>query len=233
MIRFAIDEKGILVSNNEARGFNEADVRSLSDIGHSTKQQGSTHGSTGKKGIGFKSVFALSRSPIVWSGAFQLCFDTSELGGEIAPKWLEQLPWHVELPAGFTTHFYLPTDQPLDGAQLLAELKSESLLFLRRIKQVHLVLQEAKTVLSVVREGSDVATVHVQRSGHIAASSARRFIMVADDPASSIRCAIPDPAWLTLLDAEQRSFSVATFLPVLDVGFPFVVQARSLSPFFR
>ena len=52
-----IDDACVAVRNNERHGFDENDVLALCSIGQSTK---SGSNQTGRKGIGFKSVFALS-----------------------------------------------------------------------------------------------------------------------------------------------------------------------------
>jgi hypothetical protein len=55
---------------------------------------------TFETGIGFKSVFSICETPIVWSGEFRIGFDSTQLGGEISPTWVESLPDFVHLPEG-------------------------------------------------------------------------------------------------------------------------------------
>lgn len=93
--------EGVVVSNNELHGFSAADVASLCEVGASTKPA-QQHAATGKKGIGFKSVFSLSDTPMVFSGPFQIQFDANELGGEITPSWVEAAPAFATLPSGLT-----------------------------------------------------------------------------------------------------------------------------------
>jgi len=87
------------VGNNE-QGFTEADVRALCDVARSTKiaSDDTTSGVLAKKaaarigckGIGFKSVFALSDTPHVVSSAFQLFFDAHHASGLglLVPLWM-------------------------------------------------------------------------------------------------------------------------------------------------
>jgi hypothetical protein len=89
------------VGNNE-QGFTEADVRALCDVARSTKTaaEDPTASSSGVaataaprigcKGIGFKSVFALSDTPHVVSSAFQLFFDAHHASGLglLVPLWM-------------------------------------------------------------------------------------------------------------------------------------------------
>ncbi|CDR96128.1 hypothetical protein, conserved [Babesia bigemina] len=74
-IAFLLDQGGIVVINNE-RGFSEKDVRSICDIGASSKI-GSNESKTGKFGIGFKSVFLVTQSPYVFSNGYHFMFSTN------------------------------------------------------------------------------------------------------------------------------------------------------------
>lgn len=73
---------GVVVGNNE-KGFTERNMRSLCDVAASTKSGSKLEGSrtgeeqarTGEKGIGFKSVFAVSDKPHIVSGGFRIMFD--------------------------------------------------------------------------------------------------------------------------------------------------------------
>lgn len=56
---FILQASGTAVLNNE-QGFSAQNVRALCDVGNSTKG-GSIAGYIGQKGIGFKSVFRVSR----------------------------------------------------------------------------------------------------------------------------------------------------------------------------
>ncbi|GLC61923.1 hypothetical protein PLESTB_001820000, partial [Pleodorina starrii] len=88
---------GLAVATNEV-GFTEADVRALCDVGASSKaaakqqqQQQQQRGKqqdgaeeraqTGEKGIGFKSVFAISDAPAIYSNGFAFGFDARDPTG--------------------------------------------------------------------------------------------------------------------------------------------------------
>lgn len=84
---------GLLVGNNE-QGFLEADVRALCDVARSTKLD--TAGVSkapriGCKGIGFKSVFALSDTPHIVSSSFHIYFDAQHPSGLglLVPLWMD------------------------------------------------------------------------------------------------------------------------------------------------
>jgi len=62
----------VLFSHN-GRPFSQKDVKSICDIGESTKVRDTS--TTGYKGIGFKSVFKYSSKVFITSGSFHFCFD--------------------------------------------------------------------------------------------------------------------------------------------------------------
>ena len=58
-------------------GFREEDVRALCDIAQSTKVNKKF---IGQKGIGFKSVFKVTTTPVIHSGSYSFHFDSEALG---------------------------------------------------------------------------------------------------------------------------------------------------------
>jgi hypothetical protein len=76
--------------NNE-RGFTARDVEALCDIGASTKTaETERKRCIGEKGIGFKSVFAISDTPYVLSNYFSFRFEknAAEGIGSLVPHWV-------------------------------------------------------------------------------------------------------------------------------------------------
>ncbi|GIX62337.1 DNA gyrase B [Babesia caballi] len=94
-IAFLLASEGVVVINNE-RGFREQDVRSLCDIGKTTKVGGSER-KIGKFGIGFKSVFLVTDSPHVFSNGYHFMFSCDpklENNTEyIMPHWVNVEKW--------------------------------------------------------------------------------------------------------------------------------------------
>lgn len=72
-LRFEISATDIVTTNNEV-GFSEANVQALCDIKQSTKGKGGA-GFIGQKGIGFKSVFAVSNDPQIHSNGFHFALE--------------------------------------------------------------------------------------------------------------------------------------------------------------
>lgn len=139
----------ILVANNES-GLKEQDVHGLCAISKSSKTGKSDR--TGRKGIGFKSVFAVSACPHVLSGPYAFKFDVQQdRMGYVTPTWLEDV--HVAaLPQlvrdmhqqGFTC-IYLPLAPEACHSGLLADVQRHldtldptTLLFFRRLRKVEI-----------------------------------------------------------------------------------------------
>lgn len=134
----------LTVTNNEA-GFRVVDIEALCQTGGSTKTMA---GYIGKKGIGWKSVFAVSRAPEVHSGYAHFSFNCRPVAagglgpvGQLAPTWLEPpsdtrcTGSGAECPRDFTqgTVFKLPLDPPAPrssrtGDELLSPAKLEDAL---------------------------------------------------------------------------------------------------------
>eukprot|EP00392_Amoebophrya_sp_AT5.2_P005776 g5786.t1 len=67
-----------LISEHCEFGFRERDVRALCDIAQSTKKNKKF---IGHKGVGFKSVFKVTQTPVIHSGDFSFHFDSGALNG--------------------------------------------------------------------------------------------------------------------------------------------------------
>lgn len=80
-------ENGALLFESNEVGFAERDVRAVCDLGSSSKSQ---RQAIGRKGLGFKSCFAVSDRPHVASGGYSFRFDASGgLYGALVPEWIE------------------------------------------------------------------------------------------------------------------------------------------------
>lgn len=128
---------GSLTVLHDGRPFNEKDVRGVCGVGEGTKVEDLTK--IGKFGIGFKSVYAYTNTPEVYSdgsgpGEF------FRITHYVRPE--SQTPVHPETP--WTTRFVFPFDRVDVPAQKAVEeigdhLKSldpRSLLFLRNIQEL-------------------------------------------------------------------------------------------------
>lgn len=123
-------EKNRLIVENTGTPFDEKNVVALSNIGRSTKNEDHI----GFFGIGFKSVFQVTKVPEIHSAHYHFSYDDKNL---IVPKWLENPDW--ESPLG--SIFVLPLKP---GKQLFREIKKQLsnfdgsvLFFLKHLKKIH------------------------------------------------------------------------------------------------
>ncbi len=121
-----------LIFTHSGEPFSDEDVLGITNIGKSTKEDDA--GTIGRFGIGFKSVFAYSETPIIKSPTY--CFTISNL----------VLPTAIEKPSdlGQSTRFEFPFNSPKKTADRayeeivrgLNELNIDTLLFLQNIKTI-------------------------------------------------------------------------------------------------
>jgi hypothetical protein len=234
------DEACVFVRCNE-RGFEEAHVRALCDIGASTKS--STTGFIGQKGIGFKSVFAVTDAPEVHSRAFHFRFARDTF---VVPEWIAECDVAAHcVGGGANTTFRLPlTHEFRRGAKLqwltvqLANIQPMLLLFLQqlRILRVRVPGEPLREMHRVDSPGSRVVELRLLVDG--AVRSTERFFV--------LRRTVHPPAHLTRNDVAVPRTDVAlafrvvgqgagtaalsvcemfAFLPLRTFGLRFVVQA--------
>ena len=91
--------------------------------------------SIGQFGVGFKSVFAVTKTPCIHSGAYHLKINDYIVPEQVDPLDIEEQDTIIKLP--FNHDEMSPGDAHSGISQILEkELKSESLLFLRNIRKI-------------------------------------------------------------------------------------------------
>lgn len=234
-VTFSLTPERIIVTNNEV-GFSPDNVRALCTVGDSTKARKAD--SIGEKGIGFKSVFAVSDRPEIHSNGFHFCFDVSGAGilGYIVPEWIDgctnALGTTIVLPAKQGRKFK-STD--------LSELSAQLLLFLRRLR--YLTVADAISQMSLRAERRDhgnrmtLTTTAQLPSGQDATRSVSTYLRVehAVSMVDVVEEKRPGMAETCLVLAfpiaedgsanADSSQSLFAFLPIRTVGFKFIVQA--------
>ena len=121
-----------LVFEHNGREFNKADVKAITDVGAGTKAQDNEQ--IGRFGIGFKSVFAYTETPHIWSPSYS--FKISEM---VLPSELSHNP-----DLGRRTRFEFPfNSKKKPKLQAFAEVKDflkdisdSTLLFLSHIESI-------------------------------------------------------------------------------------------------
>ncbi|CAF1609378.1 unnamed protein product, partial [Adineta ricciae] len=115
-LRIELNHDYILFSNNE-RGLRYCDVSAICSLAVTTKTGERKH--IGEKGVGFKSVFAASNQPALFSHAWRFRFEVPgrDEMSYITPKWIAEkdIPsWIAEQISTRPqhTHLYLPLKLP-------------------------------------------------------------------------------------------------------------------------
>lgn len=237
-VSFELTSDRLEITNNEM-GFAAENVRALCDVGNSTKAK--RDGFIGEKGIGFKSVFAISDRPEIHSNDFHFRFDTTagDLLGYVVPIWLA----HYERQPG--TRIVLPAK--LNGAftpSTLSELSAQLLLFLRKLRRLE--VRNAISQSALVAERMDqghrltlTSTDHSLSNGAqkhtVATYLSVEHIVPTGDLHEQKRPDIQETQIILAFplseDGTARANSthpVFAYLPVRDVGFKFVLQADFL-----
>jgi len=131
-VSFTLTADRLVCEHNGSRVFNEDDVTSITGIHNSTKTGAQDR--IGKFGVGFKSVFVYTQSPVIRSGEFSFRITKYILPEPIAPD-----------PAlGNRTRFEFPFDNPKKDAAAaygeiapaLRELDETTLLFLSSLQSI-------------------------------------------------------------------------------------------------
>lgn len=136
----------LLVFNNEV-GFTKRNIESLCSIGRSTKKGKRQGGYIGEKGIGFKSVFLITKQPYIFSNGYKIRFNEIPPHGTkigyIVPEWIDEKPsiedlqevYGCELP---NTLIILPLrPEKVDAVkEQLANIHPEVILFMSKIRKL-------------------------------------------------------------------------------------------------
>ena len=83
-VSFELFENRLDIYHNGRRDFNFKDVEGITGIGLSTKKDDIN--AIGKFGVGFKSVFAITKSPTIYSGKYHFKIRSLIIPSEIANK---------------------------------------------------------------------------------------------------------------------------------------------------
>ena len=131
-ISFTLRPEALEIRHN-GKLFDYNDVCSITTIGSSTKEKDINL--IGKFGAGFKSVFAVTNTPYIHSGAYHFKIVDYIVPEQVEPLDIEGQYTSIKLPFN---HDEISPDKSYAGiAKILEkELKSESLLFLRKIEKI-------------------------------------------------------------------------------------------------
>mmetsp|Transcript_12075 Transcript_12075/g.31744 ORF Transcript_12075/g.31744 Transcript_12075/m.31744 type:complete len:2231 (-) Transcript_12075:17-6709(-) len=193
-IGFEICEDSIHVANNEV-GFSKKSMDKICELCGSEKRADQVK--TGNKGIGFKSVFKVTRAAHVQSNAYRVKFDVdADPLGYLVPQWLET-PMPLGLWQECRTHLVLPLLNELrnsiNGVKLRDRLREafapKLLVFLKKLKMLTMVDRVKEERIELQRSSSGNDRVEVTRRVYSLASNTHvpisqetaSFLMVTEE----------------------------------------------------
>jgi len=141
-VRFELSDESLTFKHNGSKDFNKKDIESITNVGNSTKTE--ELNTIGKFGVGFKSVFAYTTTPKIYSKTISFKIEKLFIPSLIDPK---------SITGGYTTIFNFPfdrEDKPKAKAvsevkSLFEELSDNVLLFLTNIQTIEWQLDNSKT----------------------------------------------------------------------------------------
>lgn len=168
ILRFDLARDRIIIQNNGEK-FNEDQVDKLCTIGLSTKK---SLGYIGMYGIGFKSVFAVSRIPEIYTGNYSFCFDDENV---FVPKWI---PAKEEFSKWNTTVVLPLKDEQAYNSlyqhiSCLEKDNSKSMVFLKNLKEIRIrkdktedIFEKSEKVFPPLSElGNQFKFIEIKKNG--------------------------------------------------------------------
>ena len=236
-----ISPSQLVVSNNEI-GFSEENVRALCNAGDSSKKKNSGFIGIGEKGIGFKSVFAVTDKPEIHSNGFHFRFDATDKNDPfryLLPHWIENPSYEIE-PS--LTWIVLPSRKGFVFSKAIFDgIDERLLLFLNKLRNLEIKTSygiqgysrednKGITTLSVTktsqRHGKQRLFTHYLRCRNSVLMHDVTEEKRASIKESEIIFAFPVTP-LGLPDPKPKCATYA-FLPIRPYGFSFCIQADFL-----
>ena len=159
-VKFELKKEGIDIYH-DGKDFEIKDVEGVTGIGNSKKKTDLT--SIGKFGVGFKSVFAITTTPYIFSGAFNFM-----IVNFVVPKIMDNPNFDkgtlIRLPFNHTQRS--PEELYVTVSRKLGSLGLKTLLFLKNVEKISYKDQDFETEFtkSTERTGMENAKITVLRS---------------------------------------------------------------------
>lgn len=157
VLKIDINKRRIIFQNN-GKKFNEQEIDKICSIGLSTKK---TLEYIGMYGIGFKSVFAVSKRPEIYTGNYSFCFDDETV---FVPTWISPKP---ELSRWNTT-IILPLEDEQAYSALVEQItnlendNAKSMIFLKNLKEIRVKSGDTENVF----EKTEMAPTDLKEIGN-------------------------------------------------------------------
>lgn len=231
------DVDGCLAIFNNEIGFNEKNVRSICQIGESTKTK--LAGYVGEKGIGFKSVFIVTPSPHIYSNGFRFKFkeiDPVACLSYIVPYWLNSMPEVVGQYASGGTAILLPLKRGKKDEikSRLQAVSSETLLFLSKLESLEIQFDDETNVIEVSKNADQLPVIELLASADNEAHETQLYWIhknkfsvpssIVEEKRSNIKDREITVAF-PLSETAVRGIIYAYLPTEVDSGFPFLINA--------
>ena len=192
-------------------GFTETDVRSICNVGSSTKK--GRQGFIGEKGIGFKSVFAATNNASISSNGYNFKFekDNSDLG-MICPLVCDSK--EIEFLSDLRKRNEMKTCIVLKGSvpvNAIVKIDERSLLFFRNIKKIKI---DSTTWHRIEQEDNEIVLRNEVTKDN------KRFHII-NKVINDVEVTIAFPYSPSVV----ISYPVFSYLPIRKVGFNFILNA--------
>lgn len=163
-----------LIFSHSGKHFNEKDIRSISDVCSGDSGKDKDQDKTGYKGIGFKSIFAISNKVYILSNGYNFKFDryydlwkeTEEYPWQIIPIWVEKEEIENEVIKNLddqNVNTIISVDNTLnikDGIMNIFD-DPQIMLFLRNIAKVVFYEKDKKIFCIEKRDDNGLKTIYV------------------------------------------------------------------------
>lgn len=235
-LKFIVSNQGILTQNNEI-GFNESNIESICKFSTSSKKGQKELGYIGEKGLGFKSVFAITEKPLVHSNSYLFYFKTGEytIPYWVSNKDLDQYP--KEFSQKDTTNIYLPFKDDFqhrdDIANKIKDIEPIVLLFLSKLGCLQ-ILENNQQIINVERVSSKSfenfdETLLVFNENEESYYTKKKIISRPKDLLEPKREKV-DKREIVIafphLDNKLKEDRIFSFLPTeMKTGLPFLIQS--------
>ena len=161
-VKFELLDGSLIFKHNGSKDFSEKDIESITNVGSSSKMDDTN--TIGKFGVGFKSVFAYTTAPKIYSKTIDF---------EIEHLFIPSLIEHITVEDGYTTKFIFPFDREdkskvdafIEVKALFDEISDNVLLFLTNIQTIKWQVANATTHQITKLESNELIEINNTQKG--------------------------------------------------------------------
>ncbi|MCS3921956.1 hypothetical protein M2325_000641 [Methanococcus voltae PS] len=223
-LRFKLYNDKLIIENNEV-GFLDENVKALCNIGGSTKKSGDY---IGEKGVGFKSVFAISNSPEIYSNnkAFKFDYNKEEPKSLLYPHKINKIPDYVQDTSITTMVLPFSVNRYNEIKKYMDMIESSILIYLKKLESIEIYneIYGHKKVYKKIKGVNNTLKIY-ENEKETKWKLFEEIINVPEDindgrdnHQTKISMALP-----LINKLETQKFY--NYLPIKDYGFKFIINA--------